>query len=207
MSDADQKTKRFWSTLEEWEGDPGLEQIRQEEFFSKPQAFFEAARSQPVTLVNRRTVLKMAGAGMMFAAAACARRPVEKIVPYLNAPEEVVPGNAVWYASTCGCPAGCGVLVKTREGRPIKLEGNPRHPLNRGRLSARCQAAVWDLYDPDRLNGPTQVHRSKLPPAPLDWKTADARIAEALKSANGRVVLLTGTLHGPPILRGPPLPA
>src|SRR3974377_1657190 len=76
---------------------------------------------------SRRGFLK--AAGFAFAGAAltgCSRAPVEKAMPYLIQPENTVAGRAQYYASTCGaCPAGCGLLAKVRDGRPIKLEGNP----------------------------------------------------------------------------------
>ena len=68
-------------------------------------------------------------------------------------PEELTPGRASWYATLCrGCGAGCGVLAKSRDGRPIKLEGNAQHPLARGGLCAAGQAGVLTLYDSLRLD-------------------------------------------------------
>src|SRR4029453_2737688 len=68
---------------------------------------------------------------------------------------DVLPGVPVWYASTCReCSAGCGILVKQREGRAIKIEGNPAHPLSRGGLCARGHAALQGLYDADRVRTP-----------------------------------------------------
>src|SRR5439155_4923253 len=145
--------------------------------------------------------LEIIGAGTTFAAAGCARKPVEKILPYLKMPEEAIPGKAVWYASTCGeCPAACGVLVKTREGRPIKLEGMKEHPLSRGGLCARGQASLLNLYDPDRLRGPVAVDRNTGAANATTWGGLDARTANALREARGgggRVVLLTGTVTSP----------
>ena len=93
------------------------------------------------------------GAGA--AAAAGCSDPVEKLVPYVVQPEEITPGIANWYASTCQeCPVGCGVHVKTREGRPIKLEGAPDHPINRGTLCAAGQSSIGRTYHPDRYASP-----------------------------------------------------
>ena len=93
--------------------------------------------------LDRRDFLKLVGVSAGSAAAAGCSDPVEKLIPYVVQPEEITPGIPVIYASTCTeCPVGCGLHVKTREGRPIKLEGNPEHPVNQGRLCARAQASI-----------------------------------------------------------------
>src|SRR5215468_7508806 len=105
--------------------------------------------------LDRRSFLKLAGASAGAAVAAGCSDKVENLIPYVVQPEQITPGNPVWYASTCReCSAGCGVYVKTREGRPIKLEGNPDHPVNKGRLCARAQASVERTYHPDRWEHP-----------------------------------------------------
>ena len=113
--------------------------------------------------VGRRTFLKLLGAAApAVAASACSSVPPERIIPYVVPPEDDVPGVATWYASSCGeCPAGCGTRVRTREGRAVKIEGNPEHPINRGRLCIRGQAALQGLYNPDRLRG---AHRREVMP-------------------------------------------
>jgi molybdopterin-containing oxidoreductase family iron-sulfur binding subunit len=105
--------------------------------------------------MDRRTFLKITGMGSVGFAAACSSDPERKLYTLVQAPEDMVTGKAAWYATTCReCPAGCGVLAKNREGRVIKLEGNPLHPVNRGKLCARGQAALQGLYDPDRIKTP-----------------------------------------------------
>ncbi len=196
-SENDQVKLRWWISLEDYHGDPAVEKVRQEEFFSKPEAVMDELDKNG-SAFSRRELLKLAGVAAVFAAAGCARKPVEKLVPYVNQPEEIIPGVPVWYASTCGeCPAGCGVLVKTREARPIKMEGNPDHPLNAGKLCARGQASVLNLYDPDRLRQPVKLSRPGGMKQEVGWQQADSDIAQSLKAASGKVVLLTGTLHGP----------
>jgi len=183
---------KHWTTLPDREGSPEVEALRQREFLTP---------SEETEHPSRREFLKLVGAGAAFLAAGCARKPVEKILPYVKAPEEVSPGNAVWYASTCEeCPAACGVLIKTREGRPIKLEGNADHPVSRGGLCARGQASLLNLYDPDRLRGPVTVDRASGKAQASTWGTVDQRASAALKGARdraGKVVLLTGTLTSP----------
>ncbi len=110
----------------------------------------------PLTeVVGRRTFLKVIGsAGPAIALTACAVPP-EQILPYVVPPEDEVPGVATWYATVCReCPAGCGTLVRTREGRAVKVEGNPAHPVNRGGLCIRGQASLQGLYNPDRIPAP-----------------------------------------------------
>lgn len=154
--------------------------------------------------LDRRDFLKSVGFAVGASlAAGCRRPPAEEAVPFLEQPEETVPGKAVWYASACSaCPAGCGTLVKTRDGRPIKLEGNPDHPLSRGGLCALGQASVLGLYDTLRLRAPLRgPFRGRVRDAEkTDWPTADAEIAGRLRQIaerGGRVRLLTGTVTGP----------
>ncbi|MGH8004031.1 MAG: TAT-variant-translocated molybdopterin oxidoreductase, partial [Limisphaerales bacterium] len=196
-SNKGKKKLRYWVSLEDYSGDPAVEKVRQEEFFSKPETVMDEL-DKGGSAFSRRELLKLAGVAAVFAAAGCARKPVEKLIPYVNQPEEIIPGVPVWYASTCGeCPAGCGVLVKTREGRPIKLEGNPDHPLNAGKLCATGQASVLNLYDPDRLRRPLKLSRPGGMKQEVTWAQADGDIAQSLKTAGGKIRLLTGTIHGP----------
>lgn len=101
--------------------------------------------------LNRREFLKLAAGASAAAGLAPAIHSVV-IEPFVNPPEEALPGQATWYASTCRqCPAGCGIVVRTIDGRAKKIEGNPLHPLNRGKVCARGQAGLQVLYNPDRL--------------------------------------------------------
>ena len=105
--------------------------------------------------MNRRTFLKLTGMGSISLAVGCS--PAEKhLYTLVQAPDDMVTGKAQWYASTCReCPAGCGILAKNREGRIVKLEGNPQHPINQGKLCIRGQAAPQGIYNPDRLKTAT----------------------------------------------------
>ena len=126
--------------------------------------------------LDRRNFLKLVGAGAGAAATAGCSEPVEKLIPYVVQPEEITPGVAVHYASTCSeCPAGCGLHVRTRESRPVKLEGNPDHPINRGRLCARGQAGIGRTYHPDRYAGP--LRREGGAASPIAWDGADGAVA------------------------------
>src|SRR5207244_9937609 len=82
---------------------------------------------------SRRDFFKVMGLSATAAMAACRRAPEQNIYPYTRKPDGITPGVATWYATACGaCAARCGLLVKTRDGRPIKVEGNPTHPVSRG---------------------------------------------------------------------------
>ncbi len=187
---------KYWTSLADLAGDPAVRDLQSREF--------RTPSEDPTEVPSRRDFLKFLGAGAAFAAAGCARKPVEKILPYLKAPEDVTPGNAVYYATTCGeCPAACGALVKTREGRPIKLEGNPDHPLTQGRLCARGQGAVLNLYDPDRLKSPVVVDRATRAASAGTWGEIDKKAIRAFQQATEQgkaVVLLSGTITSPSTL-------
>ena len=105
--------------------------------------------------MNRRDFFKIVATTGATAAAAGCQSATEKLLPLVVPNEQLVPGVASWFSTVCReCPAGCGVLARNREGRVVKLEGNPEHPVNRGALCIRGQAALQGLYHPDRFAGP-----------------------------------------------------
>ncbi len=150
--------------------------------------------------VSRREFMRITGVAAATAAmagAAC-RNPKENIVPYVDRPETIRIGKANYYASVCsGCSAQCGVLVETRAGRPIKVEGNPEHPVSRGATCARGQAAYRRLYDPDRQRSPLKVAKNGRNEE-LDWSSVDNAVITALDKvkSGGGVRLLTSTMTG-----------
>jgi Fe-S-cluster-containing dehydrogenase component/anaerobic selenocysteine-containing dehydrogenase len=154
----------------------------------------ESAR-MPRAGVSRRTFIEMIGFSAAALAFTSCRAPEQKIIPYLKQPVEFTPGVASWFASTCGgCSAGCGVLVKVRDGRPIKIEGNTEHPLNAGGLCAVAHGMVFGLYDSDRLRQP--LIGSK----PSTWDEVDRQITDILaatKKTGEKVRVLTGTITSP----------
>ncbi len=142
--------------------------------------------------LDRRDFLKLVGVGAGGAAASGCADHVEKLIPYVVQPEEITPGIAVHYASTCReCPAGCGLRVRTRESRPVKLEGNPEHPVNRGTLCARGQAGIGRTYHPDRFRGP-MLRGADGSLEPIAWDAAAQLLAGKLAAAGSKARVLGG---------------
>ena len=130
--------------------------------------------------MKRRDFLKVISVTGTLAASGCAKELPEKLIPYVVQPEEVIPGIASWYAATCNeCESRCGTLIKTREGRAVKVEGNPYHPVNRGGLCARGQSSIQSHYDPDRVREPLK-RSANGSFKPISWKEAIADITKAL---------------------------
>jgi MoCo/4Fe-4S cofactor protein with predicted Tat translocation signal len=132
-----------WRSLGQLEGSPEARAFLEREF--------PEGASFPPDAISRRHVLTLLGASVSLAGLAACRRPEEHIVPYVEPPEQVIPGVPRYYATTM--PAGTsayGLVVESHEGRPTKIEGNELHPATLGASSARVQAAILDLYDPDR---------------------------------------------------------
>jgi anaerobic selenocysteine-containing dehydrogenase/Fe-S-cluster-containing dehydrogenase component len=152
---------------------------------------------------SRRDFLKavsLAGAGAAFG---CSSDSPRRLIPYIIPPEDIVPGEAAWYATTCReCPAGCGLLAKNRDGHVIKVEGNPLHPVNAGKLCPRGQASIQGIYNPDRHPGPRRKNAQGSYDS-IPWDAAEKVLVESLrplheKGRGERIVflsdLITGTL-------------
>ena len=148
--------------------------------------------------LNRRNFLKIAtGAATATGIAASAQRALR--IPYVQSPEDILPGDATWYASTCQqCPAGCGLLARVINGRPRKLEGNPAHPLNRGKLCARGQAGLNVLYNPDRLQNAVRQSggRNSRSFEAIPWDEALSQVLSAIETIGdpSRIAFLSGDL-------------
>ena len=196
---------RHWVGVEELDpgywSNPDNMAKRGQEFHDKPIETLEIIEKMDSQGIARRDFLTIMGASMALASAACARRPVNKIIPYVVKPEEIVPGIPVWYASTWReGTESYGLLVKNREGRPIKIEGNPDHPINRGKLGSRAQASLLSLYDPERLQAPVARDRKAQTSKAITWDEIDAAITCRLKglaaAPNRSVRILTGAGMG-----------
>ncbi len=148
---------------------------------------------------NRRDFLKVLGFGIGAATLASCEIPVKKAIPYVIKPDTIVPGIANYYASSYVNGGDyCSVLVKTREGRPIKIEGNASSAITNGGTNARVQAAVLSLYDYNRIKQPSKNNQGQLTAS--DWKTIDEEIKAALGSG-GKIRILSSTMMSPTALK------
>ncbi len=150
----------------------------------------------PVNPITRRSFFKIvAASGAAAAAGGCGQLP-EKYLPFVTPPEDIVPGVASYFSSVCReCPAGCGLVAKNREGRIVKLEGNPDHPLSAGALCIRGQAGLQSLYHPDRFRGALSGGK------PIGWDEAHKQLADKLAglvraNQGGKVALVSGLESG-----------
>ena len=144
-----ENTKTYWRGVEELSNDPEFVKSANGEF---PDVRLKELDGDYSEGTNRRDFLKLLGFGIGAVSLAACEAPVKKAIPYLNKPEEIEPGIANYYATTYVDGGDyCSVLVKTREGRPIKIEGNALSSVSKGGTSARVQASVLSLYDSTRL--------------------------------------------------------
>ncbi len=105
--------------------------------------------------ISRRNFLKLSALGGATMVVAGCPDPIEKLIPLQQPPYNYVSGDSTHFATTCGeCAAACGLVVRTREGRAIKAEGNPRNPVNEGRICLQGQSALQGLYSPSRAVAP-----------------------------------------------------
>ncbi len=184
--------RQLWSSVQE------LEEHRQQtlEVRGREMAAIDGrpkasvAVSQESLSISRRGFLQwMGAASALMTGSACQRRPKDLLVPYVNKPQGYIMGVPVWYASVA--PQGYGVLVKTREGKPIKLEGNPDHPLNKGGLDIDSQSELLNLFNPERLKSP------KVNGLSTTWEAVSANLQSLQSLAPGRLRFLTGPVFSP----------
>ncbi|RMF31837.1 MAG: 4Fe-4S ferredoxin, partial [Bacteroidetes bacterium] len=191
-----EKKQNLWVGVEQLENDPAYAKAVQDEFVQLPLA--EQLKDERALEVkaNRRDFLKYLGFGLGAAtvAAGC-DIPVRKAIPYVQKPDDIVPGVATYYASSFVQGGDyCAVLVKTREGRPIKIEGNDLSPVTKGGTSARAQASVLSLYDTNRFSGPQKKEDGEW--VATSWAELDKAVGGKL-TANARIRILTNTLLSP----------
>jgi anaerobic selenocysteine-containing dehydrogenase len=154
--------------------------------------------------ISRRDFLKLASVGAATTAVLTGCGPASRYVkrePYSKMPEYTYNGLSTYYATTCReCAAGCGIIVRTMQGRALKVEGNPNHPVNLGKTCARGQTTLQGLYNPHRVMGPIKHKRGEAlynadvenTPANMSWDEASQVVADALKNSAG-IAFLMGT--------------
>ncbi len=198
----DTKQNSYWKSLDEKYQTPEFLEQAEKEFQSSPLKDEEGVEKSGLA---RRQFMKLMGASIALSSAACVRRPVQKIIPYNKRPSEVVIGLPNYYASSLfDGREGFAVTVKTREGRPLHLQGNADYPGNGKGLSVRGSSQLLSLYDPDRVRNPTinsqykkgdDVRRGKMISVPRDWGSIDEKIVEKL--GEGQVRILTTETPSP----------
>ena len=139
--------------------------------------------------ISRRDFLKLAGAASATGAVLTGCGPASRYVvrePYTQMPEYTFHGESTYFATTCReCAAGCGLVVRTYQGRAIKAEGNKHNPVNLGKTCARGQATLHGLYNPDRVTDPVkQGRKSALSNDSMEWETAIQVVADALSDTD-----------------------
>src|SRR4051812_4458520 len=149
------KGKQYWRSLDELANHPGFDELMQREFPRHASEWTDA--------VSRRGFLKLMSASLALAGlAACTKQPEEGIVPYVEQPEDLIPGKPMYFASAQPTPFGANpLLVKSNEFRPTKVDGNPDHAYSQGASDAYAQASILDLYDPDRSQAVTYREQAR----------------------------------------------
>ncbi|TGJ98978.1 4Fe-4S dicluster domain-containing protein [Leptospira langatensis] len=187
--------KAHWLSFELRDNEKETKELQRSEFFTSPDPIIARIKSGEF---DRKTFLKLMGAGVAMTSLNCVRKPVEKIVPYVDLKTEegtfdfVKHGHSYHYATVYN---GTGILVKAKDGRPLKLEGNENHPVSQGALGAQGQAAIFDLYDPDRAQDPASISGGKA--EKTTWANLDAKVQEALSKNKGKTVIVTKPLDSP----------
>ncbi|NBU71790.1 MAG: 4Fe-4S dicluster domain-containing protein [Bacteroidetes bacterium] len=185
---------KYWRSLAEWQQEDAFREEASREF-KEELPLEEILGSGSLSLSsNRRDFLKFFGFGMgAVTLAACTKAPVKKAIPFVNHPEEMSPSLATWYATTYYDGYDyASVLVKTREGRPIKLEGNALSPISQGGVNARVHASLLSLYDTTRYKSPRLGDKS------ISWSEFDQTFTTQMEAAAGRpVVMLTNSVVSP----------
>ncbi len=185
-------TRTYWRSLSQIDDSPESRAFLEREF--------PPGASELTEGITRREMMLLLGASASLAGLAGCRRPVEEIVPYVNAPEEIVPGIPLHYATTMAFGRSAyGLVVESHEGRPTKIEGNPSHPSTLGASSARVQGSVLGLYDPDRSQA---VRQNGEPMAWSDFVTAWGALAEAHGADGGAgLAVLSESFASPTLAR------
>lgn len=175
------ENKTYWKGLEQLENTPDF-QTRSSKEFNEYLPINGNEEGEP----SRRDFLKMMGFGVAAVSLAACEAPIRKAIPYVNKPVDVDPGVANYYASTYSMGNDyCSVVVKTREGRPIKIEGNDLSKISGGGTTTQVEASVLSLYDEERLQNP------KIDGEDTTWEEIDKRIASELSLNTRKTVIVS----------------
>lgn len=186
---AQSQGRDYWRSLEELAETPSFQEFLQREF--------PRQASEWLPSVSRRNFLKLMGASLALAGlTACTSQPPEKIVPYVQAPEETVAGQPLFFATAMQLGGyAMGLLVQSQLNRPTKIEGNPDHPASLGATDTFAQASILTLYDPDRAQAVTQAGKAST------WedflKALQPQVAQQRTSGGAGLRLLTETVTSP----------
>ncbi|MBN7817135.1 TAT-variant-translocated molybdopterin oxidoreductase [Algoriphagus pacificus] len=181
--------KTYWKGLEQLSNDPEFVKHADKEFAELPSSLSEDGSA------SRRDFLKLMGFSLAAASLAACEAPVRKAIPYVNKPVDVNPSIPNYYASTFSSGGDyASIVVKTREGRPIKIDGNELSPINKGKVNAIVEGSVLSLYDKQRLTGPYIAGEKS------DWATIDSQVKSKLASA-GSVKIVSNTILSPSTLK------
>ena len=179
--------KIYWKGLEQLTNDPEFVRNSHQEFAPGPEEDLGH---------SRRDFLKMMGFGVAAVSLAACEAPIRKAIPYVSKPEDTDPSIANYYASTYTNGGDyCSIVVKTREGRPIKIEGNILSGVTRGATSAQVEASVLSLYDNSRLRFPRVGTERK-----GTWEMLDMEVTDKLRSistSGGKIVIVSNTILSP----------
>ncbi|WP_258105108.1 TAT-variant-translocated molybdopterin oxidoreductase [Marinoscillum sp. MHG1-6] len=183
------ETKKYWKGLEQLQNTAEFQEKANKEFPEYLPLTGEGDES------SRRDFLKLMGFGLAAVSLAACETPVRKAIPYVRKPETVDPSNANYYASTYVSGSDvCPVVVKTREGRPINVEGNKMSSVSGGGTYPQVQASVLSLYDKERLQSPL-INGKK-----ASWSDLDAAVTGALSAASGKIALVSHSVASPSTL-------
>lgn len=196
------QTKKYWKGLEELNSESEFVERAQSEF-PEYLSVKENSDQDDSSETSRRDFLKLMGFSVAAASLAACDAPVKKVIPYINKPENVDPGKANWYATSyVNGGSYCGLLVKTREGRPVKIEGNP-DSITRGGVGSQALASILNLYDSSRLKNFQQKVEKDGKSDFQDVSKADAdkqiiaKLKEFAKAGNKKVRIVTETILSP----------
>lgn len=187
----------FWKSPNELKFPVLTQEAKEKEFV---EGVTEEFNPNELKGLSRRKFLALTAATLAVSSAACTDyHDKGEIIPYNKKPENIIPGVANHYASTCtGCSNHCGILIKTREGRPIKIDGNPDDPVSKGKICAIGQASILNLYDPERYRKPQKRNGNKF--TDIKWQEAFNELLSKVKLAQNsgsEIAIITGAIKSP----------